>query len=267
VGTGPASTSPYIRGAYTNDGKEFYTFGKYPASGATSNGGLAYVTGTGATATTTTIEGFADWRDIIAVNGQLYGGTGSSSVGTHGPYQISNGEPTTNLGNSLSLNTELGTDNESASGLALLDLPTSASGVGTQNGLNTIYTIGDSSVAGITKYYFNGTAWVTDNTQVTLTATNNVVNPTGLIAVPDPSNPSWVDLTVSGSNGIFSYIDKSGVTGAIPQNAFTDIDPAPANEAFYGIALAPPVAVPEPASVGILGLGAMTLLGRRRRKA
>jgi hypothetical protein len=234
---GPGSSSPYIRGAVTNDGNEFYTFGKYATSGATSNGGLAYVSGTGASATTTTIEGFGDWRDIVIANGQLYGGTGSSSIGTHGPYQISTGEPTTNLGNSLSNNTLLGSypGGQSASALAVLNLP---GDVSTQNGLNVLYTIGDQSTPGIVKYYYNGTAWVTANLDVALNATN-VVNPTGLIAVEDPTNPDWVDITVSGTNGIYSYVDKAGPSGAIPANAFTLVASSPANQQFYGTALAP----------------------------
>jgi hypothetical protein len=262
---GAGSTNPYLRGAYTNDGNEFWTFGKYPSSGATSNGGLAYVSGTGPTATTTTVEGFADWRDVIAANGQLYGGTGSSSVGNHAPYQISTGEPTTNLGNSLANNTQLGNypGGQSASALALLDLPVTA-GVSTQNGLDVLYTIGDQATAGIVKYYYNGTAWVTANTDVALNASNNVVNPTGLIAVQDPTNPNWVDITVSGTNSVYTYVDQGGPTGAIPANAFADLIDAPANEQFYGVAVAP-TAVPEPTCIGLLGLGAMGLMARRRR--
>jgi len=258
---GPGSANPYIRGAYTNDGNEFWTFGKYPSSGATSNGGLAYVSGTGPSATTTTVEGFADWRDVIAANGQLYGGTGSSSVGNHGPYQISTGEPTTNLGNSLSNNTQLGNypGGQSASALALLDLPGNPN---SQNGLNTLYTIGDQSVSGIVKYSFNGTAWVNDGSNVGLNV-DDVSNPTGLIAVQDPSNPNDVDLTVSGSNGIYTYEDTNGPTGAIPSDAFTLLVNAPANEAFYGIA----TAVPEPTTLGLLGLGCFGLMTRRSRKA
>jgi PEP-CTERM motif len=254
---GPGSATPYIRGAVSNDGAEFWTFGKYPASGATSNGGLAYVSG----GTTTTVEGFADWRDIVIANGQLYGGTGSSSVGNHAPYQISTGEPTTNLGNSLSNNTQLGSypGGQSASAISLLDLPGDPS---TQNGLNVLYTIGDQSTPGIVKYYFNGSTWV-NQTNVGLNLTD-VTNPTGLIASIDPSNPNWVDLTVSGSNGIYTYVDQSGYNGAIPANAFTLAATAPANEAFYGIA---PVAVPEPASIGLIGVAAVGLMSRRRRNA
>src|SRR5208282_3772934 len=114
-------------------------FGKYAASAGTSNGGLSYVSGTGPTATTTTVEGFADWRDIvIGTNGQMYGGTGSSSVGAHGPYIVGNTvnsttnqintpltQPTANLGSATSVNTLLGSypGGQSASALALLDLP------------------------------------------------------------------------------------------------------------------------------------------------
>ena len=249
---GPGSANPYIRGAYTNDGSGFWTFGKYASSGGTTNGGLAYVTGSGSTATTTTVEGFADWRDVIAVNGQLYGGTGSSSVGNHGPYQISTGEPTTNLGNSQANNTQLGNypGGQSASSIALLDLPGNPN---TQNGVNTLYTIGDQGTPGIVKYYYNGSAWV-NQTSVGLNLANNVVNPTGLICVQDPSNPNDVDIAVSGTNGIYTYEDLSGSTGAIPSDAFTQVVAPASNEAFYGIATAPS-AVPEPSSIVLVLVG------------
>lgn len=261
---GTGSSNPIIRGATTIDGTGFWTNGKYAASGASSNGGLAYVSGTGPTATTTTVEGFADWRDIVVANGQLYGGTGSSSVGNHGPYQISTGLPTTNLGTSLSLNTQLGnySGGMSASSLALLNI---AADPNNQNGVNVMYTIGDQSTPGIVKYYYNGTTWV-NGTNLGLNSANNVLNPVGLAATIDPSNPNWVDLTVSGTNGVYTYVDQTGYNGTLPSSGgyvgFTDLITPSANEQFRGVA----IAVPEPATLGLFGLGTMGLLARRSRR-
>jgi len=285
-GTTPASSgsaNPYIRGAYTDNGTNFYTFGKFPigvqngnnSTGATLNGGLAYVAGTGPTATTTTVEGYADWRDVIAVNGQLYGGTGgapTSISGTHGVFQIGTGEPTTNQGN---LGTETTVVNQlisnysggaSASAIALLDLPGNPNSV---NGVNTLYSIGDQyTPAGIIKYSYEGPSvgWVADDANVGLNA-NGVQNPTGLVAYVDPSGANNVFLAVTGTNGIYTYVDTSGATGAIPSNAFSLVDTAPAGEDFYGAALAPgTTSVPEPTALSLLTVGAAGLLRRRGRR-
>ena len=74
--------------------------------------------------------------------------------------------------------------------MALVQVATSDAGAKNQNGLNVLYTVGDQSVAGITKYYFDGTTWQPANSQVALNATD-VNNPTGLIAQIDPSNNAW----------------------------------------------------------------------------
>ena len=259
-------TGQFIRSVDTADGSSFYVAGKYP-SGSTAGNGLKYVVGTGASATVTTLEGTVDWRSVILANNTLYGGTGSSSVGVHGAYQIGTaGSPPTTATPTNTLLTNY-SGGQSASNLALLDVPTSDSTAKTQNGFDVLYTIGDQSTSGITKYYFDGTTWQTANLQVGLNA-DNIENPTGLIASIDPTNPSWVDIYVSGQNGIYSYIDKSGdPTTGIAANAFSILaSPNPNDDAaFYGIAMAPTAAVPEPASLGLIGLAALPLLRRRRR--
>jgi hypothetical protein len=258
---GPGSDNPFFRGALTNYGNTFWTFGKYAgppkqSQSVNGNGGLEYVTGIGPTATTSDIETYADWRYIATFNGQLYGSAGSSSVGIHGPYVVGNTaanlssgivtEPTTDLGQSTGNNELLGTypGGQSASSIQMLDLPDNSL---TQNGLNVMYTIGDQNEAGITKYVWNGTAWITSPYSGFNSAIDNQnYNPTGLIAVQDPTNPNWVDLTVTGQDGIYTYVDKGGAgftggtpTGKIPYNAFTELVAAPADGEFKGASTAP----------------------------
>ncbi len=81
----------------------------------------------------------------------------------------------------------------------------------------------------------------------------------------DPSNANDVDITVSGTNGIYTYEDTSGPTGTLPANAFTVLVTPSANEAFYGVA----VAVPEPSSFVLVVVGCVCggLAAWRRRRA
>ena len=126
--------------------------------------------------------------------------------------------------------------------------------------------MGDQSAAGIVKYYFNGTSWV-NQSNVTLTAgADNIVNPTGLIAVQDPTNPNWVDITVSGQNGVYTYVDKTGYNGVIPANAFTHIVGNSGFDQFRGVATVP---TPEPSTFVLAGLGILgaAFAKYRRRKA
>ena len=116
------------------------------------------------------------------------------------------------------------------------------------------------------KYYYNGSSWV-NQSNVPLTAGgDNVINPTGLIAVQDPTNPNWVDITVSGQNGVYTYVDKSGYNGAIPANAFTHIVGNSGFDTFRGVATVP---TPEPSTFVLAGLGIVgaAFAKFRRRKA
>lgn len=258
-------TGQFAHGALSVDGNEFYVTGKYLTSAAggyphTDNVGIQYVTGVGSGATVATLEGGTDWRNLFIANNTLYGGTGSSSVGNHGGYLI--GSFGTLPTSGTPVHTQLTNTANSVSNLALLDIPTSDSSAGTQNGLNVMYTIADGDIG---KYYYNTTTSTWTNTSFNDVDGTILANAVGLVASPDPTNSSWVDLYVSDPSGIYSYIDKSGdPTIGIAANSFTQIATPGDQGAFYGLAYSP---VPEPTCVGILGLGAMGLLSRRGRKA
>ena len=287
-------TGAYLRAVNSPDGTSgFYYVAKYLGSGAggayvgtsTDNAGLLYVTpgSSPSTATVQSLQPGTDWRNIVIQNNTLYGGTGSSSVGSHDPYLIGSFGtlPTpsnvTVTSSSTSLtHTDLAGPTgyvQSASNLGLLDVATTDSSAGTQNSYNVMYTIGDQSVPGITKWYFSSGSgsWVSDGSQVLLNSGTNILNPTGLVLAIDPRNPSWVDIDVSGSNGIYSYVDTSGdPLTAIAAGSFTLLaTPQDSNMAFYGMALAPS-AVPEPSSIALAVVGSVCGLAvwrRRRRRA
>ena len=85
-----AAAPQYMRAAYSLDGTQMWVGSKYNGPpGQGFGGGLEYISNFGTpTAHTTAVQGNTDWRSIQVVDGQLYGGTGSSSVGTHGFYAI-----------------------------------------------------------------------------------------------------------------------------------------------------------------------------------
>ncbi len=253
-------TGQFIRSVATVDGTSLYVAGKNP------NSGLKLVTGIGPGRTVSTLQGTTDWRALEIYNSTLYGGTGSSSVGTHGAYQI--GATATLPATSADATNNLLTNyagGQSGSNLALVNTQTSDAGAMSQNGFNTLYTIGDQVEGSIVKYYFDGTMWQHADFEVAF-ASPNLDDPTGIVAYPDATNPAWIDLFVSGQEGIYSYIDKSGdPLAALSANQFTLLAGAPTDGAFYGLALAPSAVVPEPTSLGLLAVGAVAMMRRRRQ--
>ena len=98
-GTGAKSpTGQYLRAVNSVDGTTgFYLLNKwltsahgYDVGTSTDNAGLLYVTPglSASTATVQTLQPGTDWRQRNYSKQTLYGGTGSSSVGNHGPYLI-----------------------------------------------------------------------------------------------------------------------------------------------------------------------------------
>jgi hypothetical protein len=238
----------YVRVAYSNDGQEAWVGSKYNGSpGSGSGGGLEYLSNLGtASVSTTALQSSTDWRDLKIDAGQLYGGTGSSSVGVHGVYAIGSGEPTADPPSNTLLT---GNANSDGSSFSFQTLP----GVGTQpiNGVvgsaNTLYDVGaPGGTAFIGKLYSpSGTTPLALNNLVfasRLTINNQIPEPEGITTQIDPTDPDWVDLYVQNANGIYFAIDKSGTSsGDFGALSFTKIISTAADGStnFYGLSFAP----------------------------
>lgn len=180
-------TGQYTHGTLSVNGNQFYLAGKYETAsngaiwnsataGSQDSVGLQYVSGVGAGATVTTLQGGTDWRNLTIYNSTLYGSTGSSSVGTHGAYSIgTNGTLPTAPGNGTPAHTLLTAGSNSASNMALLNVATSG-GALSQNGANVMYTIFDGDIQ---KNHFTGTNWTGSPVAVDGTILQNAV---GLVA-------------------------------------------------------------------------------------
>lgn len=267
-----ATNAQFIRGAYSNDGTQAWVASKNP------NGGLQYISGLGTSPVTTTLQGTTDWRDLKVNGGQLYGGTGSSSVGTHGFYSIGTGTPIV----PTPVNTLLGPNSDnSASGFSFATLPGGTAPINGISGANVVYTIGDPSGNNYIGKLYNdgahGAPLASSNlvfaggARLPLTGANAISGPEGLLAKVDPDNAAWVDLFIQNADGVYFAVDKSGTSsGSIASLAFTKIIgtsnlPLPAGGNFYGISSAP--AVPEPSTlvlIGIASIGAIAAYRRRR---
>ncbi len=238
----------YVRAAYSNDGQEVWVGSKYIPGPGTSRigGGLQYVSGFGGAAPTTIqLQDSTDWRNVQVVSGQLYGGTGSSSVGQHGFYSIGDGEPISPTPE----NTLLGPNsNNSASGFSFATLPGGNPINGVAGTPNVVYTVGDPSVGYIGKLYLpaGNSPLTTSSLQFTLGNNGTPATvplsfrPEGMLAKVDANNSAWIDLFLQALDGVYFAIDKSGAAdGSIAGLSFTKIISNSADTAFYGLAAAP----------------------------
>jgi PEP-CTERM motif len=265
----------FIRAAYSNDGTQAWVASKSP------NGGLQYVAGLdGGSPTTTQLQTTTDWRDVKVNGGQLYGGTGSSSVGVHGFYSIGTGSPTTGTPANTLLSDS---GNNSISAFAFAMLPGGTAPINGVMGANVVYGVGDPSGNNFLGKLYNdgahGAPLAPNNlvfaggSRLPLTGANAISSPEGVLALVDPDDSTWIDLFVQNADGVYFAVDKSGTSsGSIASLSFTKIIgsgtnvPLATGGALYGISTAP-ISVPEPASLAILGLAAAwTLTFARRRR-
>ncbi len=240
----------YLRGAYSNDGSAMWVASKYNGPpGQGFGGGLEYINSFGTSgATTTAVQGNTDWRSIQVVGGQLYGGTGSSSVGTHGFYAIGSGAPTTPTSTNTLLTPGLGSSqptNNSTSAFAFTTLPGTQPINGVAGTPNVVYITGDPSGSAIIgKLYSNGGTPLSANNLTFAsheTLPSSIGTPDGLTVQTDPANSSWVDIFVQTATGVYTAIDKSGASNADFGNlTFTQIASSSNDTSFYGLTMIPP---------------------------
>jgi hypothetical protein len=244
-----------VRAAVTVDGNEFYV---------SNNPGLEFISGTGATATSTVLSSTFNTRALQTVSNTLITGSGSSSLGTHGVWQLgsSGALPTTGTPSKTLLTS--GTAEDGTDFVFANEPGDSLTSSLYEGQYNVLYSVGGpNGGATINKYEFNGTAFVLLNSETPVSSAG--ANDT-LIGVTDIVSGNNVDLYYTVNSGLYEIVDSNNAGASLPNGgALLNGDAAPAGEDFYGVALAP-TAVPEPATIGLTLIAAAGgLLARRRR--
>jgi hypothetical protein len=248
VSTGVPDTSTTLGAAFlgnnprsviTTDGTNIWAGG---AGGTEATQGGVWYTTDGSSTSTMLIGG--NDRQVGIYNSQLYIGSGSGTAPAHfGISAVGTGLPTTTGQSSTVI---AGVDTGSSGSLYSYVMESLGGSVNP----DTIYV--DDTNTGISKYSLESGTW-------TLTGTVPVStdNSTGLAALVVGST---VDLYFTTPTNVYELSDASGFEGSLSGTPLS-IETAASDTAFRGIG----VVVPEPASVSLLALGGVALLGRRRR--
>jgi hypothetical protein len=218
---GPAT----MRAVVTVDGNEFYV----------SNApGLQYVTGLGSAATTTALSAAYNTRALLTVSNTLVAGSGSSSLGTHGVWQLgSSGTlPTSGTPSKTLLtngNIQDGTD------FVFADEPGDTLTNNLYQGkYNVMYSVGGANgSATINKYQYDGTTFDLLNSETPVQGGGDIL--IGVTALVSGSN---VNLYYTDNSGLYKIVDSNSASTPLPNNG-TLFYGAPAGQDFYGVALTP----------------------------
>jgi hypothetical protein len=214
-----------MRAVVTVDGNEFWV---------SHAPGLNYINGTGASAVDTVLSGGYNTRALQTVNNTLIIGTGSSSVGTHGVWQMGSSGTLPTSGQPSGTLLTSGTP-EDGTDFVFANEPGDTLSSSLYQGLyNVLYSVGGPSGGQtINKYEYNGSSFVLLNSESPIVGGGDTL--IGVTAMVSGNN---VDLYYSDNSGVYRIIDSNNANSLLPNNG-SAFAPAPSGEYFYGVALAP----------------------------
>ncbi len=209
-------------------------------------------------------------RTIEVRNGNVFGGTSSGSA--VGVYALGADAPLTSQTGTSLIATGTSADHAPESFVLLTD-PANTNSTANTFGYNVAYIADDGTAAseaagtkGIEKWVLGTSGW----TNVYTIADSAGSGYRGVAATLDAATGNMVIwATTADGTELEQFTDPlSGVTDASAADASALVlATAPTNDLFRGVALAPAAGVaaaPEPASIGLLVVGGMALISRRR---
>ena len=237
-----AFTGNNVRAACSTDGNNIWVSG----AGTGTTPGVYYTTL--GSSTGTAVVSYAT-RNVNIYNGQLYAGSTSSSSPTV-ISALGTGAPTS-AATATALTGLLGGNNGSTNQFVFLDLTS------TVDGVDTLY-VSDDTGAALRKYSLVGGTWTSNGT-----IGSGSDDYFGLTAAVSGNTVTLFATRLKGTSAdeFVTLNDTTGYNGAFSGTP-TILATAATNTAFKGLAFAP---VPEPTSLGMIGIGVLSMALRRRR--